>query len=134
MGRMARAIFLLPWITAAQDCAQTLQRAQTAFDTHQFVIAKAELESAVAHCPQDSVRIRVALGQTQYLLGKEAEAEQSLLAVLVLDSRNVDALDALGRIYLMQNRFSEAVERLEAVTRIDSANYKAWENLGVCYD
>ena len=134
MGRVARAIFLLPWIAAAQECAQTLERAQTAFDSHQFVIAMAELESALAHCPQDSVRVRVALGQTQYLLGKEAEAEQSLLAALALDSRNIDALYALGRVYLMQNRFPEAVERLEAVTRFDMANYKAWDNLGVCYD
>src|SRR5262249_55515419 len=67
-------------------------------------------------------------------LGKEAEAEQSLLAALSGDSRNVDALYALGRIYSMQNRFPEAVERLEAVIRIDPANYKAWDNLGVCYD
>src|SRR5262249_42128430 len=78
--------------------------------------------------------VRIALGQMQYLLGKEAEAEQSLLAALALDSRNADVLYALGRIYLMQNRFPEAVDRLEAATRIDPANYKAWDNLGVCYD
>jgi tetratricopeptide (TPR) repeat protein len=134
MRRVARAAVLLPWIAAAQECAQTLERAQTAFDTHQFMVAKAELESALARCPQDAVRIRLALGQTQYLLGKEADAEQSLLAALALDSRNVDALYALGRIYLMQNRYPEAVERLEAATRLDAANFKAWDNLGVCYD
>jgi tetratricopeptide (TPR) repeat protein len=134
MGRLARTIFLLPWIAAGQECAQMLERAQAAFDAHQFVIAKAELESALAHCPQDSVRVRIALSQMQYLLGKEAEAEQSLLAALALDSRNADALYALGRIYLMQNRFPEAVDRLEAATRIDPAHYRAWDNLGVCYD
>src|SRR5689334_21764660 len=80
MRRLAQALFLVPWIASAQECAQTLERAQTAFNTRQFVIAKAELESALARCPQDSLRVRIALGQTQYLLGKEAEAEQSLAA------------------------------------------------------
>jgi len=134
MGRLAQAIFLLPWMAAAQDCAQILDRAQSAFDAHQLVIAKSELESALAHCPQDAVRVRTALAQTQYLLGQKADAEQLLLAALKLDSRNIEALYALGRIYSMQNRFPEAVERLEAVTRMDRSHYKAWDNLGVCYD
>ncbi|HEY1337433.1 MAG TPA: tetratricopeptide repeat protein [Bryobacteraceae bacterium] len=135
MARIAPAILLLlPSIAAAQECAQIVDRAQAAFDAHQFVIANAELESALARCPQDATRVRIALAQTQYLLGKEADAEQSLLGALALDGRNVEALYALGRIYLMQNRYPEAVERLQAVTRIDSANYKAWDNLGVCYD
>ena len=134
VARLAPAIVLLTRIAAAQDCAQIIERARSAFEAHQFVIAKAELESALAHCPKDSVRVRTALAQTQYLLGREAEAEQSLLAALAVDSRDVEALYALGRIYSMQNRFPEAVERLEAVTRLDPAYYKAWDSLGVCYD
>jgi tetratricopeptide (TPR) repeat protein len=133
MRRTARATFLLPLLAAAQECPQILERAQKAFDAQQFLVAKAELESALGRCPEQ-VRIHTALGQTQYLLGKEAEAEHSLLAALSLAPADEDALYALGRIYSMQNRFPEAVERLEAVTRIDPANYKAWDNLGVCYD
>lgn len=97
-------------------------------------MAAAELESARPQCPGDRVRIEVALGQTQYLLGKEIEAERSFQAALALDPKDEEALYALGRVYAMQKRFPEAVERLEAAVRINPKNYKAWDNLGVCYD
>ncbi len=97
-------------------------------------MAAAELESARPQCPDDRVRLEVALGQTQYLLGKEIEAERSFQAALALDPKNEETLYALGRLYAMQNRFPEAVEKLEAAVRINPKNYKAWDNLGVCYD
>lgn len=128
-------IFLfIPILAAAQDCPTLLARAQKAFDAKQFAPAAAELESAIAQCPQQRVRIGLALGQTQYVLGKNAEAEQSLLAVLTAEPEHEEALYALGRVYAMQNRFPEAVEKLSAVTRLNPKNYKAWDNLGVCYD
>jgi tetratricopeptide (TPR) repeat protein len=119
---------------AVQDCQPILDRAQRAFDAREFKSAAAELEAARPNCPADRVRIDVALGQTQYLLGEEGEAERSFRAALSLDAKNVDALYALGRLYSMQNRFPEAVEQLEAAVRVNPKHYKAWDSLGVCYD
>src|SRR5436853_4425100 len=116
-------------LLAAADCPAILDRAQKAFDDKQFSVAAAELESALTLCPLQGQRIRLALGQTQYLLGKDAEAEQSLKAVLAADPNHEEALYALGRVYGMQNRFPEAVAQLLAVTRINPRNYKAWDNL-----
>jgi tetratricopeptide (TPR) repeat protein len=99
-----------------------------------LVVAASELESAQSNCPADRGRIDVALGQTQYLLGQDSEAESSFQSALRLDPNDQEALYALGRLYAMQNRFPLAVEKLEAVVRINPKNYKAWDNLGVCYD
>jgi tetratricopeptide (TPR) repeat protein len=127
-------LFFAPLLVAAEDCPALLASAQKAFDAKQFAAAAAELESALGMCPQQRVRIRTALGQTYYLLAKDAEAEQSLLAALAAEPNHEEALYALGRVYAMQNRFPEAVEKLETVTRINPKNYKAWDNLGTCYD
>ena len=97
-------------------------------------MAAAELESARPNCPAERVRIDVALGQTRYLLGEEAEAEKSFQAALAVEPKNEDALYALGRLYAMQNRYPEAVERLQAAVAVNPKNYKAWDNLGVSYD
>src|SRR5436190_419292 len=130
-----RSILLfLPLLTHAQDCSAILDRAQKSFDSRQFAEAAAELQVALRQCPQSRSRVQLALGQTQYLLGQDAGAEQSLQAVLAADPWHEEALYALGRVYAMQNRFPEAVEKLTAVTRINPKNYKAWDNLGVCYD
>jgi tetratricopeptide (TPR) repeat protein len=119
---------------AAQECTALIDRAQKAIEAKQFSSAALELEAALGQCPQQRARIALALGQTQYLLGKDAEAEKSLLAVLAEDPNHEEALYALGRVYSMKNRFPEAVARLIAVTLINPKNYKAWDNLGVCYD
>jgi tetratricopeptide (TPR) repeat protein len=125
---------LLPMLAAAQDCALLLDRAQKAFDAKQFPEAAAQLKAAIRPCPLLGSRIQLSLGQTQYLLGHDAEAEKWLQAVLAADPAHEEALYALGRVYAMQNRFPEAAEKLLAVTRINPGNYKAWDNLGVCYD
>jgi len=127
-------IAVLARLLAAQECPALIDRAQKAIDAKQFPAAELDLETALGRCPQQYVRITLALGQTQYLLGQEAEAEKSLLAVLAVDPKHEEALYAIGRIYAMQNRFPEAVEKLTAVTRVNPKNYKAWDNLGVCYD
>jgi len=80
------------------------------------------------------VRVDIALGQTQYLLGEVSEAERSFQAAVALEPKNPEAQYALARLYLMQDRYGEAVERLQTAVRIDPKHYKAWDNLGVCYD
>jgi tetratricopeptide (TPR) repeat protein len=121
-------------VAAAQDCQAILDRATQAFNDRHFELAVSELERARANCPADRARIDVALGQTQYLVGRVNDAERSFQAALALDSKNEEARYGLGRLYSMQNRFPEAVEQFEATVRIDPKNYKAWDNLGVCFD
>jgi tetratricopeptide (TPR) repeat protein len=127
-------LLLVASAATAQDCQEILARAQRAFDARQFRVAASELDAARPNCPADRVRVDIALGQTQYLLGEEREAERSFQAAVALEPKNPEALYALGRLYAMQNRYSEAVERLESAVRIDPKHYKAWDNLGVCYD
>ena len=119
---------------AAQSCRDVLDRAQKAFEAQQYSGAETSMGEALNRCPQDRLRIYVSLGQVEYLLGKDTEAEQSLLAALDIDPNHQEALYALGRAYSMRNRFPEAVEKFQAVLRANPANYKAWDNLGVCYD
>ncbi|MGH9672556.1 MAG: tetratricopeptide repeat protein, partial [Bryobacteraceae bacterium] len=66
---------------AARDCADYLDRARKAFDSKQFSAAVTELEAAAAQCPKQA-RVHLALGQAQYLVGKQEEAEKSLQAAL----------------------------------------------------
>src|SRR5262245_33718354 len=81
--RSAVVIFCFaPILAAAEDCSALLDRAQKAFDAQQFAVAAADLDAALGKCPIHRVRIRTALGQTNYLLGKDVEAEQVLLAAL----------------------------------------------------
>jgi tetratricopeptide (TPR) repeat protein len=117
----------------AEDCSPILARAQKAFAARQLDAAVAELESAAARCPREA-RVWLALGQAQYLAGKEIEAEKSLLAALEIEPAHEEALYALGRVYAMQNRYPDSVEKLQAVLRINPKNHKAWDNLGVAYD
>jgi len=119
---------------ASETCPEILARAQKEFEAQQFPSAESTLKVALRDCFEQKVRIYVSLGQVEYLLGKEAEAEKSLLTALGIDSTNQEALYALGRAYSMQNRFPEAVEKFQALVRIDPQNHKAWDNLGVAYD
>ena len=100
---------------AAQDCPAILDRAQRAFEHRQFRVAAAELEAARPNCPADRVRIDVALGQTQYLLGEEAEAEQSFQAAVALGAEESRRrCTRWGGCTRCRIGIPEAVERLEA--------------------
>src|ERR1700752_3492933 len=92
---------------AAESCPELLDRAQKAFAEAQFTSAESTLKQALRSCFDERVRIYVSLGQVEYLLGKEADAEKSLLSALGIDSKQEEALYALGRAYSMQNRFPE---------------------------
>jgi tetratricopeptide (TPR) repeat protein len=111
-----------------------LERARRAFDLGQFKAAAAELDAARPNCPADRAKVDLALGQVQYLLGQDADAESSFQSALAIDPKNQDALYALGRLYSMQNRFPAAVEKFEAAVLLNPKNFKVWDNLGVCYD
>jgi tetratricopeptide (TPR) repeat protein len=119
---------------ASASCPELLDRAQQAFVRSQFPSAESTLKEALRACSDDRVRIYVSLGQVEYLLGKEVEAEKSMLTALGIDSKNEEALYALGRAYSMQSRYPEAVEKFQALLQINPENHRAWDNLGVAYD
>jgi tetratricopeptide (TPR) repeat protein len=116
-----------------QDCAQLLSTAEQAFQRQQYAQSAAEFQRALAGCPQ-RLEIHVALGQVEYLLGREMEAEENLKAALGIDGAHVPALYAMGRLYYQQKRYSEAAERLARVVELEPKHYRGWDNLGLVYD
>lgn len=123
------------WALLAQggECPSLLQKAEQAFQGRQFEVAAAEFQRALPACPQ-KLPILVSLGQIQYLIGKEIEAEESLKAALAIDARHVSAVYALGRVYYQQKRYLEAVEQFKRVVELEPKHHRAWDNLGLCYD
>jgi superkiller protein 3 len=82
--------------------------------------------------PRDTDALKLK-GDVLYLLGREQEAEESLLQVLSIKPDYEDAEYALARIRYQQNRFPEAVERFKRLVDRDPGNYKAHDNLALCY-
>jgi tetratricopeptide (TPR) repeat protein len=110
------------------SCADRLQQAQVAFDTGAYSRAAQEFARALAACPQRD-EILISLGQTQYLAGDEAAAEQTLLR-----ANRTAARYALGRIFYEQARYTEAAAQFEQVVAREPDNYRAHDNLALCYD
>jgi tetratricopeptide (TPR) repeat protein len=109
-------------------CADRLEQAQRFFDAKAFGRAAQEFSEALKVCPQRDA-ILISLGQTQYLAGDEAAAEQTL--------RQVDqpaARYALGRLFYEQSRYAEAAAQLERVVAREPENYRAHDNLALAYD
>jgi tetratricopeptide (TPR) repeat protein len=69
-------------------------------------------------------------GRIKQRLGLIAEAEESFLAAIKLDSQYVDCLQSLAMIYLNTERYKEAVGQFRRVTILDSAYYPGWIGLG----
>jgi tetratricopeptide (TPR) repeat protein len=120
-------------LCAADECSDRLTSATDAFQKQTYAVAAAEFERAAEVCPQRA-RVLLSLGQVQFLLGKQAEAEASLKAALAIEPRNPEMLYALGRMYSQQHRYPEAVDMLGKVVAIEPAHHRAWDNLGVSYD
>ena len=73
-------------------------------------------------------------GDSLYLLGRNQEAEQALLAAASIDPANPEPNYALGRIYYQQGRFEDSIERLRKVLELDPKSYRAYDNLGLAYE
>jgi len=129
----AFGVLAVPGFLTGQSCPALISSAEQAFKNKQYVQSAAEFQGALAVCPQ-RLEILVALGQVQYLLGREIEAEQSLKSALGIDASHVPALYALGRLYYQQKRYPEAAERFGRTVELDPGNYRAWDNLGLVYD
>ena len=72
-------------------------------------------------------------GDALYILGREPEAEKSLLTALHIDPTHAAARYAIGRIYYQQNRFPEAVAMFQKLIEQDASHYRAHDNLALCY-
>jgi tetratricopeptide (TPR) repeat protein len=72
-------------------------------------------------------------GDLLYLLGREAEAEQSLQSALQIRPDHEASLYALGRIYYQQNRIPDAQKLFRNIIDRDAKNYRAHDNLALCY-
>lgn len=69
-----------------------------------------------------------------YLIGRENEAERSLLTAIEIDPKNPELAYSLGRIFYQEHRYSEAVRRFSDALGLDPKSYKAHDNLGLCYE
>lgn len=78
----------------------------------------------------DALKIQ---GDILYLLGREPEAEKSLLAALEADPKHTASRYALARIYYQQSRFPEAVSLFRQIIEQEPDNYRAHDNLALCY-
>jgi tetratricopeptide (TPR) repeat protein len=78
----------------------------------------------------DALKIQ---GDILYLLGREPEAEKSLLAALEVDPKHTASRYALGRIYYQQSRFTEAVPLFRQIIEQEPNHYRAHDNLALCY-
>jgi tetratricopeptide (TPR) repeat protein len=117
----------------ADSCEELLARGEQAFEERRLPDAASLFRSATGVCRPDA-QLFVTLGQVQYLLAREADAEQALKTALELRPGHEGALYALGRIYYQQHRYPEAERLLLAVVKKDAKNHRAWDNLGLCYD
>ena len=126
---------LFTWALLAQseECPSLLQKAEQAFQARQFELAAAEFQRALPACPQ-KLPILVSLGQIQYLIGKETDAEETLKSAIAIDAKHTPAIYALGRVYYQQKRYLEAVEKYKQVVALEPKHHRAWDNLGLCYD
>jgi tetratricopeptide (TPR) repeat protein len=78
----------------------------------------------------DALKIQ---GDILYLLGREPEAEKSLLTALANDLKHTPSRYALARIYYQQSRFPEAVALFRQIVEKEPENFRAHDNLALCY-
>lgn len=92
----------------------------------------ATLEELLRDWPRnaDALKLR---GDVLYFLGREPEAEQTLLAALEIDPNHEAGRYALGRIYFQQQRLPEATAAFRTLVERDANNYRAHDNLALCY-
>lgn len=81
----------------------------------------------------NSAKLRVELGYTYYVAGKNPEAIKELKQALVIDSKLYDAYLNLGLVYLDENRSNEALENLSKAVKISPRDYKGHLQLGIAY-
>jgi tetratricopeptide (TPR) repeat protein len=121
---------------AAGNCSPVqpvlLQLAQAQLMAQQLPASLATLEKLLAASPRnaDATKLR---GDVLYLLGRQADAEESLQSSLSIDPGHDGARYALARIFYQQNRFPEAIELFRELIARDPANYRAHDNLALCY-
>ncbi|MDZ7640248.1 MAG: tetratricopeptide repeat protein [Bryobacterales bacterium] len=73
------------------------------------------------------------LGDVEYLLGREAEAQAALLRALRIDPLHKPSLYALGRVYYQQNRIDDSLALFLKLTAEDARDFRAHDNLALCY-
>jgi tetratricopeptide (TPR) repeat protein len=109
-----------------------LPLAQAQLMARRFDASLRSLDVLVGSEPQNSDALKLR-GDVLYLLGRQQEAEKSMLAALAADPAHAATQYALGRIYYQQNRFPEAIKLFSGLVEREPANYRAHDNLGLCY-
>ena len=98
-----------------------------------FADAIVTLDTLLSRQPKNAEAMKLK-ADAQYFLGRDHDAEETLLHAIDLDARNGDAIYALGRIYYQQSRYDRAIEQFRKALALDPKSYKAYDNLGLCYE
>lgn len=90
------------------------------------------LEQKVRSEPNNP-KIRVELGYTYSLKGKNEQALKELNQALVLDSRNFDAFYNIGLVLLKEKRYNDALANFQQAVEISPRDYKGHLQKGIAY-
>jgi tetratricopeptide (TPR) repeat protein len=125
-----RAIDVCP---ASERVSLLLALARSQLVAEQAKAALGTLDQVLKTDPRNTAALKMQ-SDAQYLLGRDDDAAQSLIAARQIDARNPEFLYALGRIYYQQHRYADAMPQFETALVLDPKSYKAWDNLGLCYE
>ncbi|WP_318507302.1 tetratricopeptide repeat protein [Bacillus sp. T3] len=77
--------------------------------------------------------LRVNLGYTYFLKGKNDDAIKQLKVALDLDKKNYDAYLNLSIVYNDENRFDDALKAAQKTVEINPRDYKGQLQMGTIY-
>lgn len=90
------------------------------------------LEQQVQAKPKD-LKLRVALGYTYFLKGKNDKAINELTKVIEIDKKYYDAYYNLGLVYQSEDRLDDALEMFQKTTELAPRDYKGFLQRGIVY-
>lgn len=109
------------------ELAKAQLMAQQVEDADQTLVRLLKVEPRHA----DALKLR---GDTQYLLGNEAEAERLFRASSEAAPKSAEPHYALGRLFYHQTQLQQAAAEFRRAIELDPAHYRAYDNLGLTYD
>jgi tetratricopeptide (TPR) repeat protein len=114
----------VPLLLALAQSQLVAQQAGEALETADQVLKMDARNAAALKVQSDA----------QYLLGRDDDAAQSLIAARQINARDPEYPYALGRIYYQQHRYVDAMPQFQAALELDPKSYKSYDNLGLCYE
>lgn len=81
----------------------------------------------------NNASMRIDLGYSYFLKGKNSEAIQELNQALVIDPKNFDAFYNLSLVLISEKRYNEALDKLTKAGELSPRDYKVYLQKGIAY-